>query len=93
MVNLISPDAFIEEVKKHGVKARSILRVRAMRIGKNYYFRFHIPHTGEVIETRMKKEEYDKFYSMELSGLITGAIFKVENANTTITTDDFGKSN
>lgn len=99
MITIIAPKQFIEEVKQWGVKKESRSKVRMMERGKVIFFRFSIPQSAEVIETRILKDQYNSFDFVNLGPISVGAVWKdetnqkdilekltqLQNANTTNT--------
>ena len=78
----LPPDQFVKEVKGWGITKESRHRVRFMKIGDAFYFRFAMPDTSEIIQTWIPEEEYFRFKFVELAPLITPAIWELNSINT-----------
>lgn len=80
MITIITPNQFIEEVKHWGVRKESRSKVRRMQKGKVVFFRFSIPQSAEVIETRIAKDQYYSFDFVNLEPISVPAIWKDETS-------------
>lgn len=79
MITIVSPDQFIKEVKQWGARENSLHKVRIMEKGDLLFFRFCIPQTSEVLESRINRQEYNNFQFMELAPISIGAIWEEED--------------
>jgi len=70
MITLVDPEDFIHEAKVWGAGKDSKLKVRAVQIDDIVVFRFCIPNTVEILETRIKYEDYTKFAFVELGPML-----------------------
>ena len=63
----ISPEQFLEEIKAWKVTSGALVKIRSMQKGNFVYLRMSLPNNGEVIQTRILKEQWGKFDFMNYS--------------------------
>ncbi len=59
-MTIILPDEFLLEVKRFNLDKTSQNKVRMMQKRNVVFLKFHNPMSGEVIETLISKEDFDR---------------------------------
>lgn len=75
MATILSPEQFIHEIKQWGTDEDTLHKVRVMKKNNHLYFRFYIPQTTEIIETRILEDKFDEFDFLELGSAAVPAIW------------------
>jgi len=78
MITIISPEEFKKELEQWGASNSNLNKVRAMQKRNVIYLRFAIPNKDEIIETRISKDEFERFAFMNFAHMIVGAIWNDE---------------
>jgi hypothetical protein len=100
----VTADLFIEEIKLWKLTDKSPYKIRVMQLGENFYFKFHIPNSTEILETAMTKDAYETFAILELSPISVPGTWqreetqlneikkKLEELHATIASPNIGQS-
>ncbi len=59
-MTIIFPEEFLLEVKRFNLDKTSQNKVRRMIVGKTVFLKFHNPMSGEVIETHISQEDFNR---------------------------------
>jgi hypothetical protein len=102
-MTFVEPGLFIEEIKSWKLTKGAMYKVRIMKAGDFYFFKFHIPNTSEFIETAIQQDDYERFAISELSPVSVPATWernepaileeikkKLEDLNNAIATSNLG---
>ena len=92
-MTIILPDEFLLEVKRFNIDKTSQNKVRIMQKKNLVFLKFHNPMSGEVIETLISREDFDRTQFMNWGPIAVPATWesemeelikiKLENGSTT----------
>ena len=77
----VSPKVFFDEMRRWGIGENSLIKVRAMKIGKTIYCKFSIPNTVEQVCTSFPENEMETFDWWNLAPAMTPATWDLEEKN------------
>ena len=74
----LTPERFIEEIKKWGATSDALIRVRMMQKGDFVYCRLILPNNGETLQTKISIKGFREFDWMNLSVISVPAVWEDE---------------
>ncbi len=77
-MTIILPDEFLLEVKRFNLHKTSQNKVRIMQKKNVVFLKFHNPMSGEVIETLISKEDFDRTQFMNWEPIAVPATWNSE---------------